>query len=89
MKKILGMILFMGVLFASATNTFLQHLRVNGIEDFNIKNGVLTVYQSGPILKGKLLKEARANGINKVIYYVNLKDKADFVIKEYAIKRDK
>ena len=89
MKKILGMILFAGVLFASITNTFLQHLRVNGIEDFNIKNGILTVRQSGPVLKGKLLKEARANGINKIVYYVNLKDKAGFVIKEYAIKRDK
>ena len=89
MKKILVMILFVGVLFASVTNTFLQHLRVNGIEDFNIKNGVLTVRQSGPLLKGKLLEEAKANGINKVFYYVNLKDKAGFVIKKYAIKGDK
>ena len=89
MKKILVMILFVGVLFASVTNTFLQHLRVNGIEDFNIKKGVLTVRQSGSILKGKLLEEAKVNGINKVVYYVNLKDKAGFVIKEYAIKGGK
>ena len=77
------MSIFLGALY------FLQHLRVNGIEDFNIKNGVLTVRQSGPLLKGKLLEEAKANGINKVFYYVNLKDKDGFVIKKYAIKGDK
>ena len=89
MKKILlGVILLVGTLLASTSNIFMQHLRTNGIENFNIANGVLTIHQSGPVLKGELLKEAKKNGINKIVYYENLKDKAGYIIKHYAIKGD-
>ena len=89
MKKLLILILFTGVLLASTSQIFLQHLRVNGIEDFKIKNNTLIIYQSGPLLKGELLEEVKNNGIKKVIYFVNNKNKSGYKNYFYIIKDNK
>ena len=91
MRKLLILILFTGVLLASIPQIFLQHLRVNGIEAFKISdnNTTLIISQSGPLLKGKLLEEAKNYGIKKVVYFVNNKNKSGYKNYIYLIKNNK